>query len=243
MSRLLQTWVFHHSGHSIFKSGPSLLRFPWQASERLGEGRKTSDPLITIKSKVPLLEEKRNKSLMLDVGSLRHVKTLHICLDLNKRGSNLWICSRGKALGYRAQAIGQLQTRPQPSRRGFILSAGRCDVMTDRAEGMWGMQSPPQPSWPLFLSATWPLVALKLRIKGHRKLPELILEWHVDGLGRPHQHLHYDATASVTGQDRSGKTNGRVTARGEETTQAFGGAVFFVFKYKHDDRFGIFSVQ
>lgn len=75
------------------------------------------------------------------------------------------------------------------------------------------MQSSPQPSWPLFLSAAWPLVALKLRIKGQRKLPELILEWHVDGLGRPHQHLHHDGTASVTGQDGSGNTDGRVTAR------------------------------
>lgn len=86
---------------------------------------------------------------------------------------------------------------------------------TDRVEGMCGMQSTPRPSWPLFLSAAWPLVALKLRIKGHRKLPELILEWHVDGLGRPHQHLHHGGTASVTGQavEGSGNMYGRVTVR------------------------------
>lgn len=83
----------------------------------------------------------------------------------------------------------------------------------DRVEGMRGMQRSPQPSRPLFLSAAWPLVALKLRIKGHRKLPGLILAWHVDGLGRPHQHLHHGGTARVTGHDRSGNTDGRVTAR------------------------------
>lgn len=86
--------------------------------------------------------------------------------------------------------------------------------LTDRIEGMRGMQSTPQPSWPLFLSAAWPLVALKLRIKGHRKLPELILEWHLDGLGRPHQRLHHDSTASMTGQatERPGNMYGGVTA-------------------------------
>lgn len=91
--------------------------------------------------------------------------------------------------------------------------------LTDRVEGMCGMQSAPQPSWPLFLSAAWPLVALKLRIKGHRKLPELILEWHLDGLGRPHQHLHHGSAASMTGQATEGSGNmyARVTARAART--------------------------
>lgn len=103
------------------------------------------------------------------------------------------------------------------------------------------MQSTPQPAWPLFLSAAWPLVALKLRIKGHRKLPELILERHVDGLGRPHQHLHHDGTASETGQDRSGNMYGRFTAtalsirgprvniRRGDTAGVCSGSFFFFF--------------
>lgn len=70
-------------------------------------------------------------------------------------------------------------------------------------------------SWPLFLSAAWPFVVLKPRIKGHRKLPELILDRHVDGLGRPHQHLHHNGTAAVTGQaiQGSGNTYGWIVVR------------------------------
>lgn len=87
--------------------------------------------------------------------------------------------------------------------------------LTDRIGSMRGMQSTPRLSWPFFLSAAWPLVALEPRIKGHRKLPELILDWHVDGLGRPHQHLHHNGTAAVTGQavEGSGNMYGRVMVR------------------------------
>ncbi len=70
-------------------------------------------------------------------------------------------------------------------------------------------------AWPFFLSAAWPLAVLKPRIKGHRKLPGLILDWHVDGLGRPHQHLHHSGTAALTGQaiQGSGNTYGWVMLR------------------------------
>lgn len=88
--------------------------------------------------------------------------------------------------------------------------------MTDRAGGMCGTSSAPGGlSWPFFLSAAWPFVALKPRIKGHRKLPVLILDRHVDGLGRPHQHLHHYGTAAATVQaiQGSGNTYGWVMAR------------------------------
>ena len=58
-------------------------------------------------------------------------------------------------------------------------------------------------------------MALKPRIKGHRKLPALILDRHVDGLGRPHQHLYHHGTAAVTGQaiQGSGNTYGLVMVK------------------------------
>lgn len=77
--------------------------------------------------------------------------------------------------------------------------------LTDRVGGYaWHAKRPPGLSWPLFLSAAWPLVVLKPRIKGHRKLPDLILDWHVDGLGRPRQHLHHNSIAAATGQALQG---------------------------------------
>lgn len=88
--------------------------------------------------------------------------------------------------------------------------------LTDRVGGMCGMQSTPWLSWLFFLSATWPLEVLEPRMKGHRKLPELIWDWHADGLGRPHQHLHHDGTAApVTGQavEGSGNMYGGVAVR------------------------------
>lgn len=76
-------------------------------------------------------------------------------------------------------------------------------------------QAPRGFSWPFFLSAAWHFVVLKPRTKGHRKLLALILDRHVDGLGRPHQHLHHNDTAAVTGQaiQGSGNTYGWVMVR------------------------------
>lgn len=74
--------------------------------------------------------------------------------------------------------------------------------MTDRIGGMPGTQSSPGLSWLSLLSAALPSEASQSRIKGHRKLPRLILGWHVDGLGRPHQHLQHNAAAGVMGACR-----------------------------------------
>lgn len=63
---------------------------------------------------------------------------------------------------------------------------------------------------PFFLSVAWPFVALKPRIKGYRKLPGLILDKHVDGLGRPHQQLHLSGMAAVTVQALQGFWNAYV---------------------------------
>lgn len=70
-------------------------------------------------------------------------------------------------------------------------------------------------SWPFFLSVAWPCLVLKPRIKGHRKLQALILDRHVDGLGRPHQHLHPIGTAAMTRQaiQGAGNTYGWVMVR------------------------------
>lgn len=54
--------------------------------------------------------------------------------------------------------------------------------MTDRLNGICGMQSY-RGALMAALPAAWPLVALKLRIKGYRKLLGLILDWHVDRFG------------------------------------------------------------
>lgn len=121
-----------------------------------------------------------------------------------------------------ATRISSIKPKPNYSQAWevLILGMGSRDVMaglrlTDRVGGMRGM-----PSTPGALMAVLPVCSLafsgfKARIKGHRKLPELILDRHVDGLGRPHQHLHQNGTAAVTGQaiQGSGNTYGWVMVR------------------------------
>lgn len=99
------------------------------------------------------------------------------------QGSNLLTCRSLQPSEYRPSYL-----NPTISQSGKLLFLA---VMSwqdcDRAKvgvrvarrAPWGL------SWLFFLSAAWSVVALKPRIKGHRKLPVLILDKHVDGLGRP----------------------------------------------------------
>lgn len=115
------------------------------------------------------------------------------------RGSNLLTCKPLQPSGYRPSNINPTIAVPGKLLYLAVMSWQDCDRQTGPGVCVtcW---APRGLSWPFFLSATWSFVALKPRIKGHRKLPVLILDKHVDGLGRPHQHLHHHSMAYVTGK-------------------------------------------
>lgn len=126
------------------------------------------------------------------------------------RGSNLWTW-RWRDIPLQPPRYRPSNLNPTIAKPGKLLflepatvmSWQQCDWQIGSGGGMQACRAPRGLSWLFFLSAAWPFVALKPRIKGHRKLPVLILDRHVDGLGRPHQHLYHQRHG---GCDRAGHT-------------------------------------
>lgn len=142
-------------------------------------------------------------------------------MELNVLGKDTvtdmdWLAAAGISPGLEGQVssatrISSIKPRDNysPAWEALILRTGRCDVMAaprliERVGGVCVARRAARGlSWPFFLSAAWPLAVLKPRIKGHRKLPRLILAWHVDGPGRPPSA---PSSPRPSGSDRSGHT-------------------------------------